>query len=245
MVGRDLYAAAFSILLASCALAQERREMTQSACGTVLPSEAALQQTPRDDQSVELLALTLSPAIVADSGTYERLKKDLAAIRRRQPQVQGISYRPAYDGKTILLTVSPETRDRFIVAAPPELRCLNEHFRMSSWEPIAQNMLALKFPGIYNGQRLSALYQTVPGVNGAFPDGPVGDGPSISVTAEGDDWHYVFDKAEGDCIAGCTSHHLYYVMTSATTARPLQVLEWISTSQKPVPRWAQRYWRRP
>src|SRR4051812_12135410 len=40
------------------------------------------------------------------------------------------------------------------------------------------------------------------------------DGPTICVTPSTDVWHYVFDRAGGDCPAGCTTHEYHHFSTT-------------------------------
>jgi hypothetical protein len=231
-----------AILQGSCVLADAPGAESQMACGMRLPSTADLKQTPRRDQHLERVALVLSDGLVAESAVYARLQKDVAAIQRLQPIIKSISY-PSAQGTTLLISVAPGTRDDFLDRAPEKFRCLNRVLHAATPQPLSTNLLTVDFPGIYNIQRLSTLYQSIPGVVSAESGGAIGDGSTVSVTAEGDTWHYVFDSASGDCSAGCSKHHLFYTATTPDQ-KPKRVQEWISTSQGPLPDWATRYWRR-
>src|SRR5688500_2091792 len=87
--------------------------------------------------------------------------------------------------------------------------CLNQHYGVERSERGAAFMV-LYFRGVYNLAQLAQLYAMLPDVASAEPNGSAGDGSSIFGTPEGTDWHYVIDRASGDCPAGCITHELYH-----------------------------------
>src|SRR3954468_4104087 len=71
---------------------------------TALPGTAAeLAATPRADENLEMLAIRLSHGIVAEDTVYQRLVRDIGAIRRLEPKVRGIRYMPPDDGQTLFV----------------------------------------------------------------------------------------------------------------------------------------------
>jgi hypothetical protein len=214
------------------------------SCNAELPPTAMVRQTPRDDARLELLALTLSPSIVAEQAIYDRLQRDLQAIHHMKPAIRNVSFRPDHDGRTLLVTVSAAERARFASNTDSPLNCLNTYLGVSNQDWLSDSLLRVELKGRYDLSRLALIYRRVQGVTQAAPDWNLGHGPSISVTRERHDWHYVFDAADGDCMAGCSRHHLYYTVTSPGKP-PVPVIEWNSTGTAPLPNWARDYWRRP
>ncbi len=74
---------------------------------------------------------------------------------------------------------------------------------------------------IYDLERLSKDYAALPGMQSVEPNGNGGDGPTICVVRQDSVWHYVFDRAGGDCPAGCTEHAYthFTVSTLGTVVR--------------------------
>jgi hypothetical protein len=209
---------------------------------TALPGTAEeLAQSPRANPNVELLALRLSTGVTADPVIYDRLAADLAMMRILEPRTADIGYRPEHDGKHLLIGASPETLEAMADGSYDGWNCLNEHYGFESFEVHAGfGRLALK--GLYDLDRLAALYAQLPDVSSAEPDSRIGDGPSIYVTREPDEWHYVLDLASGDCLAGCTNRVLFYFVTEAGGA--VRYLDrWGDPAYEPEPAWVEKYWR--
>ncbi len=96
LIGRPFRVKAIASLILFC------------SCGRAPPSD--FEATPRADQNLELLALSVSGAVVARQEIYGRVVRDVAAIRASHPEVQGIGYWPRDTGNSLLLRVDAATR---------------------------------------------------------------------------------------------------------------------------------------
>jgi hypothetical protein len=193
-----------------------------SSCPAGLPGPVLITVTPRADTNLELLALHLAGGIVADQFVYDRLVRDVGAIRSQDARVAGIQYFARGDGKSIGLSPDASTYAAMRAGSYHAWDCLNQTYLVTNTQfieypnlpSVGPNVL-LTLKGIYNIPTLVTQYATLPGVK-AFDGGPGGgDGPTICVTRESDAWHYVFDRAGGDCPAGCTEHTYYHFSTNA------------------------------
>jgi hypothetical protein len=194
-----------------------------SLCPPGLPTAAEIASTPRADQNLELLALRLTGGVVADQAIYDRVVRDVSAIRAQDDRVAGIGYFPRGDGKSLGLTPDAATYAAMRAGQYRAWDCLNHTYVVTDTmfadakPPFDSNVL-LTLKGIYDIQAVALQYAALLGVK-AFDDGPsAGDGPTICVTRESDLWHYVFDRAGGDCPAGCTEHTYYHFSTTGAGA---------------------------
>src|SRR6187402_2884678 len=74
-------------------------------CTVPGPSPAVIASTPREDTNLELLALRLSPGVVAEQALYDRVVRDVAAIRRVEPSLAELGYYPSDDGRSLFLAL--------------------------------------------------------------------------------------------------------------------------------------------
>src|SRR5450432_987458 len=216
-------------------------------CLTGLVTAMELASTPRADTNLELLALKLSKGrVVADQAVYDRLVRDVGAIRAQRPDLATISYFPSSDGKTIPLTVDVDTAERMKSGTYAPWKCLNtllgavmpfEYIRIGNAD---DEFVFVKLRGLYAMDILAPEYGRLPGVISADKSSSGGDGPTICVTPGADTWHYVMDAASGDCPAGCIDHAYSHFTTDAVGAvMPLE--EWTSTGGGAAPAWVAQY----
>jgi hypothetical protein len=214
-------------------------------CPSDLPSQTELAATPRADENLELLALKLTPGkIIANQATYDRVIRDVETIRAQQPELKGIRFYPAGDGRTLMLAVSAETLSEMQRGDYHSWDCLNatyyakEPFTYSTGGAPASVTLELR--GIYAIALLAADYARLPGVMSATPGVGGGDGPTICVTPTSDTWHYVFDAASGDCPGGCIDH-AYSYFTTEPAGDVKAVDTWSTQAGLPAPAWVATY----
>ena len=77
--------------------------------------------------------------------------------------------------------------------------------------------LVLCLDELVNVQPASKAYLELEGISSAHPNWPVGDGPDIDASREGDTWYVVFRDAWGDCPAGCTGEKVMYFTVTGDT----------------------------
>jgi hypothetical protein len=165
------------------------------------------------------LALRLSTGIVADQDIYDRVVRDVTAIRTQSPDVAGIAYFPRQDGKSVELEPDAATFAAMQAGQYHAWDCLNQTYvltntALNATKPPFASTVELTLKGIYDTSAVAAEYGKLTGVKASPGGSGVGDGPTICVTRQAATWHYVFDQAGGDCPSGCTEHTFYHFTTT-------------------------------
>jgi hypothetical protein len=208
-----------------------------AACGDVgLGTPEEIAATPRADENLELLALSMSAGVTATQTVYDRVVRDVAAIRTLEPSVAHIGYFAPHDGKSLILGVDAATRAAIEEGTYAAWDCLNEHYGFVSAEVLGNiDFVTLTLKGIYDLELIGPEYETLEGIDVADPNLVGGDGPTICVYADEVQWHWVLDDASGDCPAGCTEHDYWYFTT--TGAGETAFVERYDNPNDPVPAW--------
>lgn len=194
------------------------------ACPVGIPSAPEIASTPRANTNLELLALKFSTNIVAEQAIYDRLVRDVGAIDAVVATVAGIAYFPPYDGRALLLSIDAEAFSEMQQKRYTDWDCLNQAYvtKRIDFSPATvpgfSPFVTLTLKGIYELTQVAAQYAALRGIKSAGPNTGGGDGPTICVKREGDLWHYVFDQASGDCLAGCIDHVFTHFTTNAAGA---------------------------
>jgi hypothetical protein len=209
------------------------------------PAAEDVSQTPRADQNLELFALAHSDGIVADQDVYDRIVRDVTSMRELEPLVANIDYFARYGANTLRLQVSADTLNRMEHGDYSAWDCLNSTYRVTDidfelFTIINRNDAILTFAGVYDYERLGALYAILPEILSSQPAILLGDGPTICLTTSPDTWHYVFDRAGGDCPAGCTEHD-YYHFASSSDGTVEQLESWHFDYEATAPSWVAQY----
>jgi len=188
------------------------------SCSSDLPDAEQLATTPRANTNLELLALKFSKGVVAEQEIYDRLVRDVALITAQNNSISEIAYFPPHDGKELLLIADARAFGEMQAGTYRAWDCLNDSYGVEavSTNPGTLAFALLTLEGIYNLDLVSKQYAALPGIKSADPNIGGGDGPTICVVREDSQWHYVFDRAGGDCPAGCTEHE--YTHFTVTTA---------------------------
>jgi len=218
------------------------------SCPPAAATPAEIASTPRADTNLELLALRLSQRVVAEQGIYDRVVRDLTAIRVLKPSVANISYWPLHDGRDLVFTVDRPTAEALRDQRHRAWRCLDASYVVAATKvtiveavppsaPLQTVSLTLK--GIYDTEMLSQLYSSALEKGDIQPNYSVGDAATICVTRNGDRWHYVLSAARGDCPAGCTATTAYYFSSGVGGA--VFEEQWDSESGLPAPSWWSQY----
>ncbi len=216
-------------------------------CPPALASAAELAVTPRADVNLELLALKVSPGkLVAEEAAYQRVVRDVAAIRAKAPALAKISFFTYRDGMRITLTVPVDTATQMEKGTYHAWDCLNdtygavlpaEYIRIGNAPEV---YVSLKTEGIYAVQLLAAEYARLPGVMHVDDITLGGDGPTICLTGGASTWHYLFDEASGDCPAGCIDH-AYRHFTTEPDGTIAELDGWNTKQGTPRPTWVTQY----
>ncbi len=210
-------------------------------CCTGAP-RSHLAETPRADENLELLALSVSGTVVARQDIYDRVVHDLSAIRAFHPEVRDIAYRPRDGGKSLILGVDAATSAAIDAGTYHDWDGLNARWHLVERGYLIESahVLLLEFPGIYDMGAVGQDYAGLRGVTCAEPNIIGGDGSTICLTLEGDWYRYVFDRATGDCPAGCTIHHEFGFSTGGAGAINFEA-EWDSTTRAVLPDFIRRF----
>lgn len=216
---------------------------TVPGCPPGLASGDELASTPRTDVNLELLALKLSPGkLVAPQAAYDRVVRDVGAMRTMQPELAKIGFFSFRDGRSIDLVVAVETGRQMEMGTYHAWDCLNQTYGAvlpAEYHGIGQGedaFVFFKLRGIYATELLETEYARLPGVTNAGSIALGGDGPTICASADGTTWHYVFDDASGDCPAGCIDHaYRHFATDPAGTVTELGT--WTTKDGTPRPAW--------
>lgn len=192
--------------------------------------------TPRGDENLELLALSLEPdRLVASDGMYERVVRDVGAIRALDPDLADIAYRPYDDARSLIFQASDTVMEEMASGEYDAWDCPNLFYAATAIETHSFSV-SVRFKGVYRMSRLVGEYEDMPSVEYVGRNGMMGDGPTICASFEGELVHYVFDDAWGDCPAGCIAHDYTHYTVDADGAVTLSG-EWDNSGDDPAPEW--------
>jgi hypothetical protein len=185
--------------------------------GLATPAETAL--TPRDDSTAEILALRASEGIVAPETVYQRVVRDLGAIRQDYPDVADITPFPRANASSISVSFDADTLDDVALGTYTGWDCPNELYGFAdSGPPSTSGVVRVRFEGRYDPSLLASEYEDLPGVTDAWESVTVGDGNDIMLDPEGETYHWIFVTGSGDCPAGCINHEYWGFTTTASGA---------------------------
>jgi len=211
-------------------------------CPGPLGSPDDLAATPRADENLEFLALSVEPdAVVASQANYERVVADVAAIRALVPDLASIEYRPPHDAGNVQLSLDDAGLTAWGMGAFAGLECLNEALGatltgvMDNWDLYSPRLV---LRGIHAMPRVEQLYEELPGVSAEIFEG-LAHGSTWCIGRHEADYEYVIDRAAGDCSAECPEHEAHRFGTRAAgEATTLEI--WRSADGEPPPDWYTR-----
>ncbi len=202
-------------------------------------SEEALAGTPRARTEIEQLAITLGTGLTADPEIYERLVMDLEAIWDLTEAVDGVTYLPPHDGRSLLLGVDATTQAAIDDGTYTAWDCANEAYGLDTVQ-VSSSYVRVSFDGIYDLDLLAEEYADLPGIDFAEPDYLVGDGDTVCVTPEPAAWNYVMVVGWGDCPSGCIHRHYHHYATEAP-GDAARYSDWSSEDGGDEPMWVRIY----
>jgi hypothetical protein len=208
-------------------------------CPTPLGSPEELSATPRADENLELLALSLEPErMTASQSTYDRVVSDVAAIRALTPALADIGYRSGYDGMSLYIQVSNIGAQSIAAGDYTAWDCLNDAYRAGAprlTDLSGTHAAHIELGGVFNLPLVAELYAALPEVILTEPSYGAGDGSTLCAARAGEQYQYAVDRAGGDCPSGCTEHEVHgFASDAAGQVSALGV--WGSPSD-PVPAW--------
>jgi hypothetical protein len=152
-----------------------------------------------DDKEALLLAQEKSGALLEPpKEVYEKIHKDLAAIRKAFPAVANVHHQPHYAvGHIICHKLTKEMSDKL---------------NASEFGPIKERTIGtldyevITFENPYNMPALIKVLAEKGLATGCSVDRMIGGSASITVGADNT---YIFYKGSGDCPAGCINKHYW------------------------------------
>ena len=235
MKGHRFNSAAFAAALLLIVSASDLRAApAASSCNHVIGAREEVLRTPRADTNLELLALALSGGVVADQAIYERLLRDVTAIRSMETRLKSVRYLPPHDGKTMLVHLSETASALFAEGKYDYWDCVNRHYGLESTQMVEPGYVKVRLKGIYDLNAVASVYARLPGVLGAEPYDArsVDHGATILVTRENDEWHYVFRTQSASA---------FYYFTTHGNQNPKSGGVWTGQASS-SPAWLRKYW---
>lgn len=182
----------------------------ESTCNAYIPQALphAVANTPRKNEVAEILALEASGQFVTPDSLYERVMIELVAIEKADPSVVGLK------------PLSPQTQSSYLIIFDEvgwgayqagnyhAWDCQNLAYGMKTTEVVSDR---LKIAELNFGNKRFNLplfikeYSALPNIRDVTPN-QSGDGSDVCLEVQGDVHFYIYDRASGDCLAGCTQH---------------------------------------
>ena len=175
-----------------------------------------------DNAEAEWMALWLSCDLVAPTEAYERVERDLAAIRllhsALDPPLRGL-FRTYWSPSVLSVHLNNEAVGRYLEGTYTDLDELNRKFRID-WvndnhvdAQIGGGVLTLHFNGRLHPARLAEFYQKVPSLDWVDTAYRGGDGDRIYPWFANGKMTYLFREGQGDCPLGCYMNRYWYFRT--------------------------------
>jgi len=131
--------------------------------------------TPREDEEAEEAAIWVSGSLVAPQDLYELLVHDLSLIRTEWgdsiPVLDEITFQPYTVSNDLALWLTRSAYEQFARGEYTDLDSLNALYGATTVRPWLDEYLRITFSGRYNTWRLGEVYEEVPSVISAHPDG--------------------------------------------------------------------------
>jgi len=197
------------------------------------------------------LAMLLSGELRAPDSLKARVWSDLDLIRRRygdsHPGTAAVAFVVPWRIGHLLVRPDSVTLATILMGSYTAWDSLNTEFAFEHYYQVG-TFLWLWFNTTANARAMAGLYVQLPGMLSAFPNGWLGDWPSIWPQAAGDTIKYVFRMGWGDCPGMCMYSQYWFFKTTPGTAWPVGF--WDEAGGAPVPAWwpealavRQNYWQ--
>ncbi len=159
--------------------------------------------SPRANLEAELLALENGLSLLATDVMYERILRDLAAIRVLEPAVVNVIHDMAW-GPTQLIVKLNTGADR---CAFDEMNAFYKTTDVQFLFDFGSGPFYLvHYPGRMRMPLLGTLYAVLDEVEFAEPDGLIGTDDRITIQTASPTWTYTIDDGFLDCFDGCDCH---------------------------------------
>ncbi len=163
----------------------------------------------------QLLAIEVSGQLRPPEQLANQIDNDLAVTRSTFSHVAFIHYRQHYSPNEMIVGLTDTAISQYQAGQYHALDALNAEYGVISTRSGFRNII-LTFNQVYNIPMLADIYEQANpvGVRYAESNYMMGDGSTIIANPP----FYTFDKAWGDCPAGCIYHDYYYFLVEQGTA---------------------------
>ena len=121
------------------------------------------RHVPASVVNLELLALRLSPGPYVDNAVYERVGRDVKAIRALDTRVESVGYWPRYDGQSLRISFVPGTLERAKWGSYVDWNCINSFIGAKVADRSQDGYLEVQFRRGYKTEVISKVYEQLPG----------------------------------------------------------------------------------
>lgn len=181
----------------------------EGPCPALVGDAGEMALSPRADENLEALALSVEPErVIASQPTYDRVVADMAALRALAPELASIQFTPPYERS--LDVVFADVATQSIAAAEYSAwNCLNDFYGPMNVSDIeaatTPGLVRLQFQRGFNGEVLAEVYRQLPGVTAGEPSYNRGLGTALAVRKSGDTFDYFVRASDASCGATCPS----------------------------------------
>jgi hypothetical protein len=175
------------------------------ACQAISDAVSAeVEARPNRDAAIEGLGLTLTDAMVVPDALYQRLARDIEAIKARNADLAAIDHRHEFDPTSLLVEAADEaTMEAIRDGDYNAWDCMESDHGQSRVHHMFGNHFEVRFDRAYDMRQLGELYTRLPGIVHTNLNLNVGDGSTITVERSGQTHTYRFARKWGDCPSGC------------------------------------------
>jgi hypothetical protein len=177
-------------------------------------NSAAVNQDSLNIQDAIILTLRSQDGILLDTLMQSEISKVLQAARNQYDTLQSIHAFPDYVANQLMLKSDAAWTQAWyqgeLLTGNPAIDSLTALYQMTAVD-IHSFCFVLNFAQPLKMTLLAAIYEKIPGVIFAEPNGYIGDGDNIEWFKKNNTWHLAFSHGWGDCPAGCINRYYWYV----------------------------------
>ncbi|MBL7067905.1 MAG: T9SS type A sorting domain-containing protein [Candidatus Marinimicrobia bacterium] len=165
-------------------------------------------------QDAVILTLRMQEEIKLDTLLFNEITHVLQAVRNQYDTLKSIYAFPDYALNQLLLSSDASWTQAWhqgeLLTGNQTIDSLTSAYQMISVE-VHSSFFVLNFAQPLKMSLLSNIYEAIPGVIYAEPNGYIGDGDNIECFKKNNIWHLIFSRGFGDCPAGCIYRYYWYV----------------------------------
>lgn len=199
-------------------------------------AEPTRPATAERDKAIEMLGLTLTDAMVVPAALYQRLERDISAIKAKNPALRQLAHRHDYDAGSLLIRAADDATANAIRDGTYQgWRCLARAYRQTTVHHMFGRHFDLRFDGAYDMRQLGQRYRQLPGIAATSLNLNMRDGSTISAQRDGEQFTYRFARKWGNCPSGCQQSRTWRYRTGPQGA--IEVLATPPDDAPPAPDW--------